>query len=322
MNPKLLKAFLAPTAEEKIILETQRGIDKSLYTGTRDFVVHGTKLLGNKRMDIRPHTRYTEFPLHGHDFFEMMYVANGTITHTINGQTVTLEKGDILLLNRHIQHAVATANTEDIGINFILSDAFLCSVWHMLFNCDTLARFLAENFKPDGNGEFLHFRTGHILPISNLLENVVCDLLAEKQDNFILTQTVSLLFQYLSRHPETLVHMLCFGTKSDRLKSTVLSYIAANYTTANLSELAQTTGYADEYLCRVIKKLFGTTFKQLVLDYRMYVAEKLFLTTDRSIENIISEVGYDNKSYFHRRFKEKHGMTPYRWRTALHETET
>ena len=75
MQEALLKKLSAVTAEERRILAGEGRIDRSLYMdGTRD-VISGDKLLPSGRIiTIRPHTRFTAFPEHTHDYVEMVYL--------------------------------------------------------------------------------------------------------------------------------------------------------------------------------------------------------------------------------------------------------
>ena len=51
-----------------------------------------------------------------------------------------------------------------------------------------------------------------------------------------------------------------------------------------------------------------------VQQIRLERAERLLLTTPKSIEEIAENVGYHNKGYFYKIFQEKYGMTPSRYR--------
>ena len=65
-----------------------------------------------------------EFPLHRHNYVEFMYVVQGEITHVIDGKELTLYKGDLLMLNQYVEHAIHRAEFEDIGINLIALPEF------------------------------------------------------------------------------------------------------------------------------------------------------------------------------------------------------
>ena len=56
------------------------------------------------------------------------------------------------------------------------------------------------------------------------------------------------------------------------------------------------------------------SFKELLLEQRLLVAEKLLVATDMKINEIIYSIGYENSSHFHKKFFQKHSITPYQWR--------
>ena len=315
MDNTFLEKLSGISAEEQEILDSKCGIKQSYYTTSRDFIIQGCYLLKNKPIDIRLHTRFTAFPMHSHDYMEIMYVYNGQITHQINGNTVVLKKGDILFMNRHVQHSIDEAVREDIGINFYLSDNFLNSVWKGLQSDDILAKFISNNYKQDGVPEYLQFAIGDVYPIRNLLDNLIYSLSGDHRSDLpILPQAVALLFSYLSLYQETLVGDSYNLTKTEAFKRKITSYIFNNYKTATLRELSNQLGFSAEYVSRRITALFEKNFRDLLLEQRLTIAEKLLLTTDMNLNDIISAVGYENKSYFHRQFKERHGITPHKWR--------
>lgn len=318
MEYDFLEKLTQISDEENEILEHHRGIKKSLYTTSHNFIIQGTNLLKDKPIDIRLHTRFADFPLHGHDYMEIMYVYNGSVTHHIGGDKIILQKGDILFMNRHIQHSIEYANTDDIGINFILSDNFLNSVWNNLKADDLLAKFISENYKSNGNPEYLQFRIGEVFPIRNLLDNLVYSLSGEHRSDYsILPQAVSLLLGYISLYEETLINDTYNLSKEECQKREISAYVTGNYRTATLHELAGIMNFSDEYLSRHISKLFGKNFRCLLLEQRILIAEKLLLTTLMDVSDIINAVGYENKSYFHRVFRARHGTTPHNWRSCI-----
>ena len=97
-----------------------------------------------KLITVRRHSRFVEFPLHRHNYVEFMYVVQGEITHVIDGKELTLYKGDLLMLNQYVEHAIHRAEFEDIGINFIALPEFFEIPLGMLQEKNVLAEFIAE----------------------------------------------------------------------------------------------------------------------------------------------------------------------------------
>ena len=122
------------TPEEQKILNGAKEIEKELYTSGKAFIVDSKKMLGKgKLIDIRPHTRFTPFPAHTHNYVEIMYMCRGSTHHVINGGIqVTLEQGDLLMLNQRSSHEILPASRSDIGVNFIILPEFLDGALRML----------------------------------------------------------------------------------------------------------------------------------------------------------------------------------------------
>ena len=316
MNKEIMEQICRLTPEEEQILYNQKKISKDDYTFSEQFIVNSKKLLtGDKQIDLRLHTRFIDFPEHGHDYMEIMYICAGSITHVIGKDRITLESGDILFLNKHVRHSILRANRSDIGINFILSNSFLQYIFHNVENNPVMCGFLTRNFEPDGGAEYLFFKTADCFPIRNLMDNLIYTIVHHTPDDYtISTQLVSLLFSYLSYYKDTLVNHPDFLSDSALLTQQVTSYIRQHYPQASLRELSEQVGYNPVYLSRKIHATFGKNFQTLIQEERLLVAEKLLRTTDLSVDEIIRTVGYENQSHFHHLFKSRYGTTPHKYK--------
>ena len=315
MDKSIIERLTRLTEEEREILAGQ-ALRRGDYTLSDKFIVNEKKLLGEgKQLDLRLHTRFVDFPEHGHDYMEFMYVYAGSVTHVIDGKRIPLACGDILFLNRHIRHSVLKAGQKDIGINFIVSNDFLKQVFRNVRNDPIMSGFLMRNFEQDGEGEYLYFSTADCFPVRNLTDNLIYALAKHTpDDSAILTQIVSLLFSYLSYYRETLRSGLRVTSPDTRLKQAVSAYISERYPSATLTELAGELGYSAEYLSRRIAGLFGKTFRELLSDERLDEAARLLKETNLSAAQIVEAGGYENCSHFYRTFRERYGMTPRSYR--------
>ena len=98
------------------------------------------------------------------------------------------------------------------------------------------------------------------------------------------------------------------------LYARVARYLEAHHGRATREELGQVFHYNGDYLNRVVKKFSGLTISQL--GQRLYLAEakRLLRETDWGISEIISRLGFVNRTYFYRVFQEDTGMTPKEYR--------
>ena len=314
MDGKILEQLTALTAEEKEVLG-----GGGIRTPSEFFIIEGSKLLDGKQMDLRLHTRFVDYPEHGHDYMEFMYVYAGRISHVIGKEVVTLERGDILFLNRHARHSVCMAGLEDIGINFILSNSFLQALSSGVYDNPVMSGFLTRNFEEGQDGEYLFFRTQDNFPIRNLMDNLIYAIV--QHSRALYAPLVVMLFTYLAHYRDTLVNALRITSPETQLKMAVSAYIEHRFSDADLSSLARELGYNEAYLSRRIRTLFGKNFQQLLKEIRLKKAEALLTDSDRRVEEIVRAVGYENQSYFHRLFRETYGTTPHQYRLRAKETK-
>ena len=81
-----------------------------------------------------------------------------------------------------------------------------------------------------------------------------------------------------------------------------------------LDQMAKDLFVSKFYLCHVFKKNTGTTVVQYITQQRISLAKKLLRSTDQSLTEIASAVGYESPSYFSQIFREKEGITPKSYR--------
>ena len=232
MDAKIIENLTKLTDEERTILRGQ-SVNRDDYSFSERFIVNSVKLLEGRELDLRLHTRFVDFPEHGHDYMEFMYVYAGKISHVIGKECITLERGDIIFLNRHARHSIKRAGMEDIGINFILSTPFLQIIFPRVANNPVMSGFIANNFDDAGEAQYLFFRTKDNFPIRNLMDNLIYAIVNRTQD--IYAGLVSLLFTYLAYYRDTLSDTLVVASPEARLKRAVLEYIQQRYPTATLS---------------------------------------------------------------------------------------
>ncbi len=317
MQQELLAQLKEISPEEQDILEGKTEVERSIYTGRREFVINGKRMLERgKLIDIRIHTRFIHFPRHSHDYIEIIYMCSGTTTHIINGsEKVVLNKGDLLLLNRNASHEIYPAREDDIAVNFIVLPEFFDKAFEMVEEENVIRDFLVGSLKQNGDGrDYIYFKVADVLPVQNLIENMIWSLV-HKQGNVrnINQTTMGLLMLQLANYTDRIE-----GSNprqyEQNMMFTVLRYIEENYKEGTLTELAELMNQSVTGLSRFIKKNSDMNFQQLLQQKRLNQASFLLTTTRLTVEEIILAVGYDNTSYFHRIFRERYGMTPKKYR--------
>lgn len=319
MHTALLERLSVITEEEQLLKQNPDNLDYTAYGSVKRLLeVDAARLLRSGRLtQIRPHTRFVHFPPHTHNFVEMVYMCAGETTHIIDGTTVHLQKGELLLLAPKAVQEILPAGEKDIAVNFIILPAFFDKALEMFAGeqnriVDFLVGCLSSAHR-DTN--FLHFAVADILPIQNLLENLIWTMLYDEPNRRrIRENTMGLLLMQLANSMDTLV-----GENSDRhrFSAAVLRYVEEHYKDGSLSDLAASLYMPFSAVSKRITRQFGCTFKDLLQEKRLQKASALLTTTTLPIGDVIASVGYENTSYFFRLFKEKCGVSPFQYRKIM-----
>lgn len=313
IDTSLLERLSRLTEEERAILSGGAAIDRSLYMdGSRD-VISGDKLLPpGKAITIRPHTRFVAFPEHTHDYVEMVYMCRGQTTHRVNGQTIVLRTGELLMLGQNARQSIDAAGEEDVAVNFIVRPAFFSGTLPFLGEEETPPRrFVVSCLTGENEAGYLLFRVSDVPPIQNQVENLLYTLLEDTPNKRgILQMTMGLLFAQLLNHTETLQ----FETQEQNAVFSALRYVEEQYRDGSLTEIAARLHYELPSLSRLIRQKTGKNYTELMQEKRLSQAAWLLRNTDKNVDEIANSVGYENLSYFHRLFAARIGQSPKKYR--------
>ena len=248
---------------------------------------------------------------------EVIYMCQGQTIHKIDGMKVILDEGELLFLNQEAEQEILPAGESDLAIRFILLPEFFDKAFRIPGEEEHLIRdFLIRCLltqQPERN--YLYFQVADILPVQNLVENMIWTLINGQPSDQTTNQiTMELLFMQLANYTDKLEQSP--QSFDQNLILQVLRYIDQNYRDGQLSHLSSLLGYDIYWLSRMIKRLTGQNYKDLLQIKRLNQAAYLLLNTKVAISDISISVGYDNTSYFHRIFREYYKMSPKEYRLA------
>lgn len=312
IRKEILDKLIPITEEESEILHG-KGVDKSIYTTTGGNVIRSKKLLvDGKLIRVRKHTRFVHFPRHTHDYIEAVYMCAGKTTHIINGKRIELCEGEFLLLGQNATQEILPANENDIAVNFIIQPAFFDKTLEMLGAEETpIKNFLISSLFDSEYQGYLHFKVANVLPVQNLIENLIWTLISDTPNKRNINQmTMGLLFMQLLNHTDKLSH----ESLEDKAIVDIFRYIEENYKDGSLTDAAKLLHYDFYWLSHEIKNRTGKTYTEHLQEKRLSQAAFLLKNTSLSVEEIALAVGYENKSYFHRIFNAKYGTSPKKYK--------
>lgn len=312
----MLEKLSEITAEEQALLDGG-GLDLNAYSDRYDGLIDWKKLLESGRLiTVRPNTRFTAFPPHSHNYVEMVYMCSGEQKHIINGETeIILKKGELLLLNQHASHETGLTGMNDIAVNFIVLPSFFDTAIELIGHDNKLSEFIVSGLAGHGHEiSYMHFNVSDVLPVQNLIENLVWSLVSCQPNRRNINQvTMGLLFLNLLNCTDRLITNAAQSVP-ERIVVSALREIEENYANASLTQVAARNHVTAAYVSRLVREMTGKTFKELLQEKRIAKSAVLLSTTELPIGDIILTVGYENTSYFYKIFTAVYGMSPKKYR--------
>jgi AraC-like DNA-binding protein/mannose-6-phosphate isomerase-like protein (cupin superfamily) len=266
---------------------------------------------------ISKHHRFAKMPLHMHTFIEMNYVYSGECRQLLNGREVKLTQGQVCLLDKDVPHSLPALGENDIIVNILMkketfSMAFLGQLSNKGIVSDFLVNAISENQQHD---RYILFHSQDNENLQFIVKNMLCEYF-DPQDYSIemVSYYMPILFTELMRVYQLDKNFEFNKTSRKTNIIEILYFIEQNYKDCTLRSLAETFNFNPNYLGNMLKEKTGKTFLELVQTQRMIEAAALLNNTEKSIDEIAYQVGYDSLSFFYRKFKEYYGETPYRYR--------
>nr|WP_319561958.1 helix-turn-helix domain-containing protein [Marispirochaeta sp.] len=258
---------------------------------SKDFFSDGSLALHVLHMDLS-----IEYPLHHHDFYELVLVYNGSGLHICGEKSSNVISGDILFIPVLQEHAYQ--NVKELSyVNIIFSKSLLPNT------------FIDPTV-------FLHL---HLTEFDlKILLNIVNQLDREiyRKEIEYAEFSKSLLIQLLIKVKRT-IHKSSYlvDTNIELRVQNVIEFICSNlsshYTLRELSEMANTSS---RNFSRVFKRLYGLSVFQYINMERIKESIILIRETTMTITQISSLVGFDEPSYFSLLFKKIMKCSPSNYR--------
>lgn len=248
---------------------------------------------------------------HGHNFVEINYVVSGICRQNLdNRQQVTLNRGNVCIMNPMARHSCSIDSENDIVINLLMRPELFNTAFFSFFSSNTLiGRFFLNYIVSDDTENYLLFKTPYDQYTDFLVERIIYEYLSDNpyaQNN--IRNLVNLFFSELLRHSLS-------GNQAplSRIEE-IVNYIADHLGNISLNNVAEHFYMHPNYLSSYIKKHTGRTFAEILSDYRLAHAKHLLTSTILTVEEISSLLGYSDPLSFHNMFKRQTGFTPSQFR--------
>ena len=253
---------------------------------------------------------------HWHDEMELIYIESGSGLVRLNKEILRVKSGDLIIVNRGVLHGIKTDLKNILYFRSIVFDlSFLSSPVGDLCQ-ERVISLLMEN-----QAEFTHI----ISPADSNYENI-CQLFDtihtchKEKKPYYFVKLKALFFSFFY---EMLMGNYIIPADKEQNKSLasikkILDYINLNYAQPlNAADLTAMSNYSEYYFMKLFKQYTGKTLIAYINDLRIEKAKPLLLHSDSSVTEIALEVGFNNTSYFIKKFQQATGMSPHKFRRNL-----
>lgn len=133
--------------------------------------------------------------------------------------------------------------------------------------------------------------------------------------------TFEYLFKFLTSLNVTAPHTYIHNeNREQKYVSEIKKYIQSNYMgSVKVNEIADKLNINRSHLYRIFKNEMDMGVEDYIVSIRINHAKVLLKTTEFSVANIASRVGYKNYTTFFKRFKQTVGITPLEYRQKQKE---
>lgn len=248
-------------------------------------------------------------PKHKHDFYEIMYVYNGTILNVTEKKKIYMSSGDFCIMNLSSSHSLTVVDREAIVVNICISSECISEgiLKSFYLSDNEVSNFLKENSDDD----FLYIPRKFNSNVNELISEIIFN--SNTTDNIQslrLAGNILFLLAELANGESYSYHGINEDTRD------IMNYIMKHFDDVTLEILAKKFNYNKSYLSRFIKQNVGKSLTSIVTEARMYNAKQLLIDTDFSIQTISDMIGYNSYSHFHKTFKKMFDVTPHEYRHA------
>ena len=244
------------------------------------------------------------FPLHSHDFFEFFWIDQGEAVHFLNSREYHLPERTLHLIRPGDTHYLKASGTfgQLAFFNINVRSNLFMTLFHLIGG---------GRLSPDDMGTSFLLSEKAFQEFSQRAERLL-----KLQDHYDLyaarVEGTSLIFEIMAtflRHFSPDVNL-----EPAWLKELLQKMRLPENFSRGVECLFQLAGRSREHVCRSMRKYYGTSPREYVLNLKLQNAAQKLLDTDLPVAEIAFSCGFNNLAYFHTVFSRRFHCSPGRYR--------
>lgn len=230
-----------------------------------------------------------------HENIEILLITEGRGSVLYDTQQLSVEEGDIVVVNSNSVHCLYTEESV-LSYHYLIVDRSFC---------------VANHFDPGSIRFDMHFRDEEI---ERLMRGLEKEYASQSNSPFHVQMIRALVLQIMA----TVCRNHGVIEESSHLDSHLLTCIKQSIgyihsqieRDISLDEVAEFVGLSKFYFAREFRRITGNTFVSYINLVRCERAKKMLAENRMHVGEIARACGFENQSYFTRRFRSYTGMLP------------
>lgn len=307
-----------PDNEEENLLFTSMSPDNIIYSSS-------------SHSEVR---RYLAGGMHQHDFYELLFVIDGTLYQNIENRRHLYIPGSCCLLNKNVRHT-EEYSTDFRIIFFQFSEVFIREIFSALsmsyFQVERehiqtqMEQFLQQNIAGSSQAEknYIDFIPTHdaawiVQNVHSIFEQIAQELLSPRFGSSASIMALFFKLFHLLDQPEYYRTIpVQIGTDAEnRIFQRITQIMENSDGRTSRHELETKLHYSGDYLNKIVKKYTGLTIYDYGMTFCMKKAIFLLRHSDMTVTEISVSLGFSNRTHFYKTFQNTFAVTPAEWRKA------
>ncbi len=250
---------------------------------------------------------YTREP-HWHNSVELFAVYEGSLTFIFREKQIRVDCGDFIIINTNELHSVrADEENMSVYVQIPISE---------FKNYLTADRFIS--FDKKGKGSLAKLDSMQMKDTDQKMMQLIRNIYdlngtgAPGHEYEMLRDYYAMMQLLVTAYRQVEADdMLYRSSKALQRLSPITEYIKKHYAEdISLQSLAQLFGYSIEHLSRMFQKYAQINYKSYLSGIRLEHAVEEMETSDKTIGEIATEVGFSDSRAMSKAFQKKYGMLP------------
>jgi YesN/AraC family two-component response regulator len=247
--------------------------------------------------------------MHSHYFAELFYVIRGSGSFMVEDKIFAVKENDLVIINPNIEHTEKSYNASPLEYIVLGIDGLAFN-----FNKDDAeVQYSVNNFY-DNKHRIQFYLTSMLSEIED--QNPEYELVCQNLLEVLLVQ----IMRYANYH--LIATNILMSKKINKECSKVKRYLDSYYSEhITLDKLADITHINKYYLIHAFTKYSGVSPINYLNNKRIEESKNLLETTNISISQISSNIGFSSQAYFSQAFKKITGNSPNEYRKKKKQLE-